>query len=74
VNYRNNLLREGWSEADLADGGSDRLVDALVLHGKVENVARRLVAHREAGADHVGIQVLGDDPLEAYRELAEALL
>ena len=74
VNYRNNLLREGWSETDLADGGSDRLVDALVLHGSVESVAAGLVAHREAGADHVGIQVLGDEPLEAYRELAEALL
>lgn len=74
VNYRNNLLREGWSEADFADGGSDRLVDALVLHGPVESVAPRLVAHREAGADHVGIQVLGDDPIDAYRELAEALL
>jgi probable F420-dependent oxidoreductase len=74
VNYRNNLLREGWSEADLADGGSDRLVDALVLHGTVEYVAAGLTAHIEAGADHVGIQVIGDDPLQAYRELAEALL
>jgi probable F420-dependent oxidoreductase len=73
VNYRNNLLREGWSEDDLADGGSDRLVDALVLHGTVESVAGRLLAHHEAGADHVGIQVLGDDPLDAYRELAGAL-
>jgi probable F420-dependent oxidoreductase len=74
VNYRANLLREGWSEADLADGGSDRLVDALVLHGTVEDVAAGLVAHQEAGADHVGIQVLGDQPLESYRELARALL
>jgi alkanesulfonate monooxygenase SsuD/methylene tetrahydromethanopterin reductase-like flavin-dependent oxidoreductase (luciferase family) len=74
VNYRANLLREGWSEADFADGGSDRLVDALVLHGTVEDVAAGLVAHQEAGADHVGIQVLGDQPLESYRELARALL
>ena len=73
VNYRNNLLREGWSEADLADGGSDRLVDALVLHGTAGDVAAGLVAHREAGADHVGIQILGDEPLESYRELAGAL-
>jgi probable F420-dependent oxidoreductase len=73
VNYRNNLLREGWSEDDFLDGGSDRLVDALVLHGTVEDVAAGLTAHLEAGADHVGIQVLGDDPLEAYRALAEVL-
>jgi probable F420-dependent oxidoreductase len=74
VNYRNNLLREGWSEDDLVDGGSDGLVDALVLHGTVEEVAAGLTAHIEAGADHVAIQVLGDDPEEAYRELSEALL
>lgn len=74
VNYRNNLLREGWSEDDLAEGGSDRLVDALVLHGTVEAVAAGVFAHREAGADHVGIQVLGQEPLASYRELSQALL
>lgn len=74
VNYRNNLLREGWSEDDFVDGGSDGLVDALVLRGTVEEVAAGLIAHIEAGADHVGIQVLGDDPLAAYREISEALL
>lgn len=74
VNYRNNLLREGWSETDFLDGGSDRLVDALVLHGTVEEVAAGLTAHLEAGADHVAIQVLGDEPLAKYRELSQALL
>jgi probable F420-dependent oxidoreductase len=74
VNYRNNLLREGWSETDFLDGGSDRLVDALVLHGTVEEVAAGLTAHLEAGADHVAIQVLGDEPLAMYRELSQALL
>ena len=74
VNYRNNLLREGWTEEDFLDGGSDRLVDALVLHGTVEEVAAGLVAHHEAGADHVAIQVLGDEPLGMYRELSRALL
>jgi probable F420-dependent oxidoreductase len=74
VNYRNNLLREGWTEEDFLDGGSDRLVDALVLHGTVEEVAVGLVAHHEAGADHVAIQVLGDEPLGMYRELSRALL
>ena len=74
VNYRNNLLREGWSEEDFANGGSDRLVDALVLHGSVEKVAAGLTAHIEAGADHVGIQVLGEHPLQAYRQLSAVLL
>jgi probable F420-dependent oxidoreductase len=74
VNYRNNLLREGWLEADLNHEGSDRLVDALVLHGTAEEVAEGLRAHLEAGADHVGIQVLDEDPLPAYRALAGAVL
>ncbi len=73
ANYRNNLLRDGWTEEDFLDGGSDRLVNALVLHGTAEEVAAGLAAHREAGADHVAIQVLGENPLEMYRELSEVL-
>lgn len=73
VNYRNSLLREGWDPGDLDDGGSDRLVDALALHGSIEEIAAGLVAHREAGADHVAIQALGDDPLSTLRALAEPL-
>ena len=73
VNYRQNLLRFGFSEDDLADGGSDRLVDALVLHGDVETVARGLRTHLEAGADHISIQALGGDLVPAYQALAEAL-
>lgn len=73
VNYRQNLLRSGFSDDDLAGEGSDRLVDALVLHGDAATVARGLRAHLEAGADHISIQVLGDDLLPAYRALAEAL-
>lgn len=74
VNYRKNLMREGWSEDDLEDGGSDALVDSLVLHGDAETVAGRLVAHLEAGADHIAIQVIGEDPLPAYRVLAGTLI
>jgi probable F420-dependent oxidoreductase len=73
-NYRQNLLRFGFSEDDLADGGSDRLVDALALHGDPETVARGLRAHLEAGADHISIQVVGRDLVPAYEALAEALL
>jgi probable F420-dependent oxidoreductase len=56
TNYRNNWLRIGFTEADLAEGGSDRFLDAMVLHGDAETIARGLGAHFDAGADHVCIQ------------------
>ena len=69
-NYLANLRRLGWTDADLADGGSDRLIDALVLHGDAEAIGRGITAHLDAGADHVAIQVLGPEPLAALRALA----
>jgi probable F420-dependent oxidoreductase len=73
-NYVNNLRRLGFSEADVADGGSDKLIDALVAHGTVEQIAARLREHLDAGADHVCIQAVGTaDPLATWRELAPAL-
>jgi probable F420-dependent oxidoreductase len=76
-NYRSNLLRLGWSETDVSDGGSDDLVDAIVAWGPAEAVAERVAAHHEAGADHVGIQLLGggdEVPLSGLEELAGLLL
>jgi probable F420-dependent oxidoreductase len=73
VNYRRNLLRTGFTEEDLADGGSDRLVDALALHGDAKTIAAGLRAHTEAGANHVCVQVLGDELSAGHRALAEAL-
>jgi probable F420-dependent oxidoreductase len=73
VNYRNNLLREGWTEPDLADGGSDQLIDELVLAGTPQEIAEGLRRHLTAGADHVSIQTLGPNPLFGYRALAEVL-
>ena len=32
-NYTSNLRRYGYTDADIDGGGSDRLIDALVLHG-----------------------------------------
>jgi alkanesulfonate monooxygenase SsuD/methylene tetrahydromethanopterin reductase-like flavin-dependent oxidoreductase (luciferase family) len=72
-NYRRNLAREGWEESDVGDGGSDRLVDALVLHGSPERIAGGLRAHLEAGADHISLQVIGGDPGDAHRRVAAAL-
>jgi probable F420-dependent oxidoreductase len=76
VNYRSNLLRLGWSEADLDNGGSDALIDALVAHGDAATVAGRLTAHLDAGADHVCAHALSADgggSLPALRELSTAL-
>jgi probable F420-dependent oxidoreductase len=76
INYTSNLRRLGWSEADLSDGGSDALVDALVAWGSGAKVAAQLDEHFAAGADHVCAQLLaesGVDPTEGYRELAAAL-
>jgi probable F420-dependent oxidoreductase len=74
-NYTNNLLRHGLTEDDLRDGGSDRLLDAIVVTGGVEAIAQRIAEHREAGADHVCLQVLGAGqlPLAEWRTLAEGL-
>jgi probable F420-dependent oxidoreductase len=56
TNYRNNWLRIGFTEADLANGGSDRFIGAMVLWGDAETIARGLRAHFDAGANHVCIQ------------------
>jgi probable F420-dependent oxidoreductase len=75
-NYTSNLRRLGWTEADIADGGSDALIDALVVHGDPATVAAGVTAHLDAGADHVCVQVLaapGADPVPDLRVLADAL-
>ena len=76
-NYTNNLRRFGWGDEDLADGGSDRLVDAIVAWGDEQAVLDRVAAHHERGADHVALQVLPLDgasvPMDDWRRLATAL-
>ena len=75
-NYANNLLRSGFSEGDVA-GVSDRLFDAIIAWGDEEAIMRRVAEHRSAGADHVCVQVLLDDPRafprEQWRRIAAAL-
>jgi probable F420-dependent oxidoreductase len=75
-NYTNNLRRLGFGDDDFADGGSDKLIDALVAWGDESAIASRLAEHRDAGANHVCIQVLsdeGDFPRRVWRALAPAL-
>ena len=76
-NYVNNLRRHGFSAEDVRDGGSNRLIDALVLHGDAEHIKAGLIAHLDAGATHVSAQVLvprGADPMPGYRSLARVLV
>jgi probable F420-dependent oxidoreductase len=75
-NYTNNLRRLGWADDDIV-GASDRLVDAIVAWGTLDDIATRVRAHLDAGADHVSVQVLPADPaglpMAEWRELAAVL-
>lgn len=77
-NYANNLRRLGWSDEDIANDGSDRLIDAVIAWGDVDAIVARVKAHLDGGADHVCVQLRVDssaDPaLAGYAELASALL
>ena len=54
---------------DFADGGSDRLVDAIVAWGDEETIAARVREHHDAGADHVAIQADADDAASSLAQL-----
>jgi probable F420-dependent oxidoreductase len=77
-NYVNNWLRLGFTHDDVRKPGSDKLVDAMVAYGTPDAIAQRLNEHLDAGADHVGIQVLdgwpGEKLLQVLSELAGRLL
>jgi probable F420-dependent oxidoreductase len=77
-NYANNLRRLGWGDADLANDGSDKLVDAIVAWGDAPKIRARVETHIANGADHVCVQLLRPDlathPLAEWRALAPALL
>jgi probable F420-dependent oxidoreductase len=78
-NYVNNWRRYGFDDADVTAPGSDRLIDALVAWGDEHSIAERVRQHRQAGADHVCIQVMFDRddmavfPVQQWRRLAPAL-
>jgi probable F420-dependent oxidoreductase len=73
-NYRNCWLGLGFTEDELANGGSNRFIDAMVLWGDAEKVKQGLRAHFAAGATHVCVQPVhaADDVTERDRML-EAL-
>ena len=74
-NYLNSWKRLGFTDADVAKPGSDKLIDAVVAYGTADDIAKRLGEHLSAGADHVAIQVLGgsDKLLPTLKELAGPL-
>ena len=76
-NYTSNWLRLGFQESDFSNGGSDKLIDAVIAWGELKTVVNRIREHHSAGADHVCIQVLTADPktfpIREHRELASAV-
>ena len=78
-NYVNNWRRLGFGEDDFADGGSDRLIDHIVVWGDEKTITARVQAHFDAGADHVCVQAYTgtertDFPRAEWRALAPALV
>lgn len=62
-NYQNSWKREGFTDEDFANGGSDRLIDATIVWGDDDAIAERVQQHYANGADHVCIQLLGESPV-----------
>jgi probable F420-dependent oxidoreductase len=75
ANYTGNLKRLGWADEDFANGGSDRLIDAVVPQGSAAQLAGVVQAHLDAGADHVCVQTVGVDgvPTAEWTAMAAAL-
>ena len=76
-NYRASWVRQGFADEDFVRGGSDRLKDAMVVRG-LDAISRRVQDHLDAGASHVCLQVLGEQPETVpaadWAVLADALL
>jgi len=77
-NYANNLRRLGWSDEDVANDGSERLIDAVIAIGDVDTIVDRVRAHLNAGADTVCLQIReaksADPALSAYAEVMAAFI
>jgi probable F420-dependent oxidoreductase len=68
-NYVNNWRRLGFTETDFAGGGSDRLIDAVLVWGDEKAIRARIDEHWQAGADHVCVQAIGPTGLPDERLL-----
>jgi probable F420-dependent oxidoreductase len=74
-NYTNNLLNHGFSQPDIDDGGSDRLIDTIIPHGGADAISEAAHQHLSAGAGHVCLQAVGPTgiPRSEWTALAAAL-
>ncbi|MEV0945940.1 LLM class F420-dependent oxidoreductase [Rhodococcus sp. NPDC049939] len=74
-NYRTNLMRLGFTAEELDHGGSDRVIDALVVHGSTNSIVARLEEHFTVGADHLTIQPVSADrnPMPTFRVIAATM-
>jgi alkanesulfonate monooxygenase SsuD/methylene tetrahydromethanopterin reductase-like flavin-dependent oxidoreductase (luciferase family) len=74
-NYTSNLLRHGFEQSDLEDGGSERLLDTIVPGGSAEQIVAAAREHLDAGGDHVALQPVGGRgiPRDAWTALAAAI-
>jgi probable F420-dependent oxidoreductase len=68
-NYVENWKRLGFSDADVAGGGSDRLIDSVIVWGDEQAIRTRIDAHWQAGADHVCVQAIGETSVPDQRLL-----
>jgi probable F420-dependent oxidoreductase len=69
-NYVDNWRRLGFSDADFTGGGSDRLIDSIMVWGDERAIRNRIEEHWQAGADHVCVQAIGQGGLPDERLLA----
>ena len=68
-NYVENWKRLGFTDADVAGGGSDRLIDSIIVWGDEKAIRTRIEAHWQAGADHVCVQAIDQTGLPDQRLL-----
>ena len=71
-----SVCSQGFADEDFSDGGSDRLIDAVIPQGSAEQIAEVVREHLDAGADHVCLQPLGEEgiPRHSWTALAKVLI
>ena len=57
-NYLQSFKGMGFNDSDFANGGSDRLIDALIAWGSEQAIHDRVAAHYKAGATHVSMTLV----------------
>lgn len=70
-NYTGALIRFGVDPAEIDNGGSDALIDLVAANPTPADAAAGLRAHLDAGADHICVQALGDDPIGSLAAIAD---